>query len=186
MLALHPICGISLVRISSFNRFHFVTLFGLFIFTHHKHINIQTHILFSFISLSSCLCFSDARIYVLDAALNAAVSQNLSLDESVKLIFLVSNALFDAGIAAWDVKRAFDSVRPITAIQCMFQGQMIESWAGPYLGVQLIDGSRWLPYQVTIRLFFFLLFFCHCVLSLFSMCFVPEFLIFCFCFRVHF
>jgi hypothetical protein len=123
---------------------------------------------------------------VLDAALNAAVSQNLSLDESVKLIFLVSNALFDAGIAAWDVKRAFDSVRPITAIQCMFQGQMIESWAGPYLGVQLIDGSRWLPYQVTIRLFFFLLFFCHCVLSLFSMCFVPEFLIFCFCFRVHF
>jgi hypothetical protein len=32
------------------------------------------------------------------------------------LDFPLSNAVFDAGIAAWDAKIAYDSVRPISAI----------------------------------------------------------------------
>ena len=40
-----------------------------------------------------------------------------TLDQDVKMFFLASNAVFDAGIAAWDAKRAFDRVRPITAIR---------------------------------------------------------------------
>jgi hypothetical protein len=38
------------------------------------------------------------------------------LDTDVKLLFLVGNAVFDAGIAAWDAKRAYDSVRPVTVL----------------------------------------------------------------------
>jgi hypothetical protein len=69
------------------------------------------------------------------------------LDSDVKLFFLVGNAVFDAGIAAWDAKRAYDSVRPVTAIRYLFHVKIIKAWGGPYLGTQLIDGKNWKPYQ---------------------------------------
>src|SRR5205823_7503513 len=59
----------------------------------------------------------------------------------------LTNALFDASIACWDGKRAFDSVRPATAIPFLFHGQQIRSWGGPGLGTVTMDGSRWIPYQ---------------------------------------
>jgi hypothetical protein len=37
-------------------------------------------------------------------------------DEDVKQFFGAGQAVLDAGIAAWEAKRAWDSVRPITAI----------------------------------------------------------------------
>ena len=66
-----------------------------------------------------------------------------SLDEDVKMFFALTNAIFDASIACWDSKRFFDSVRPITAIQFLYAGQMVKSWNG------LVDGGQWQPYQVT-------------------------------------
>jgi len=48
-----------------------------------------------------------------------------SVDEDVKMFFALTNAIFDAGIAAWDAKRAFDSVRPVTAISFLFHDQQI-------------------------------------------------------------
>ncbi len=39
------------------------------------------------------------------------------LERDVKLFFALTNAVSDAGCCAWDNKRAFDSVRPITAIR---------------------------------------------------------------------
>ena len=56
---------------------------------------------------------------------------NHSLDDDVKMFFALSDALFDAGIAAWDMKRAYDSVRPITVIPMLFGGKMIRAWGGP-------------------------------------------------------
>jgi hypothetical protein len=64
------------------------------------------------------------------------------------MFFALTNAVFDAGIAAWDAKRVFDSVRPIQAIPYLFHGQQIKSWR-PFQGTQTFDGSRWIPYQVT-------------------------------------
>jgi hypothetical protein len=55
----------------------------------------------------------------------------------------------DAGCCAWDSKRAFDSVRPITAIRILFRGWPVRAWAGPYQGTKLIDGAAWFPYQPT-------------------------------------
>jgi hypothetical protein len=67
----------------------------------------------------------------------------------VKLFFALTNAVFDAGCCAWDNKRAFDSVRPITAIRTLFNGRTIRAWAGPYQGTRSIDGGTWFPYQPT-------------------------------------
>jgi hypothetical protein len=69
------------------------------------------------------------------------------LDDDVKLFFALTNAVSDAGIAAWDAKRQFDSVRPVTAIPYLFQGQMIRSWGGPEKGTIVMDGRNWIPYQ---------------------------------------
>jgi hypothetical protein len=70
-----------------------------------------------------------------------------SLDDDVKMFFALTNALLDAGIAAWDAKRAYDSVRPITAIRYLFAGQEIRAWAGRFKGIQTIRGEEWQPYQ---------------------------------------
>ncbi len=71
------------------------------------------------------------------------------LERDVKLFFALTNAVADAGCCAWDNKRAFNSVRPITAIRTLFQGQAVRAWAGPYQGTKLIDGAAWFPYQPT-------------------------------------
>jgi hypothetical protein len=70
-----------------------------------------------------------------------------TLDDDVKMFFALSNAIFDAGIAAWDAKRAYDSIRPITAIPLLYRGQTIRAWGGPGKGTVKMDGAQWLPYQ---------------------------------------
>jgi hypothetical protein len=70
-----------------------------------------------------------------------------TLDDDVKMFFVLSNAMFDAGIAAWDAKRAYDSVRPVTAIPFLFRGKTIRSWGGPGKGTVEMDGAKWIPYQ---------------------------------------
>jgi hypothetical protein len=69
------------------------------------------------------------------------------LDTDVQLFFLLSNAVLDAGIAAWDAKRAWDSVRPVTAIHYLYGGQPVQAWGGPYRGTRTILGEDWQPYQ---------------------------------------
>jgi hypothetical protein len=69
------------------------------------------------------------------------------LDLDVKLFFALTNAVFDAGVCAWDDKCAYASVRPITAIRYLFAGTQIRAWAGPHRGAAAIDGGTWLPYQ---------------------------------------
>lgn len=69
------------------------------------------------------------------------------LNADIKMYFALNNALFDAAICAWDNKIAYDSVRPITAIRYLYQGERVMAWGGPGKGTQLIDGQAWLPYQ---------------------------------------
>jgi len=70
-----------------------------------------------------------------------------TMDDDAKMFFALTNAIFDAGIACWDAKRQFDSVRPVTAIPVLFNGKTIRSWGGPGKGTVSMDGSQWLPYQ---------------------------------------
>jgi hypothetical protein len=73
------------------------------------------------------------------------------LDDDVKMFFALTNAVLDAGIAAWDAKRAYDSVRPLTAIHWLYGEQPVTAWGGPCAGTRQISGASWEPYQpVTI------------------------------------
>jgi hypothetical protein len=67
---------------------------------------------------------------------------NHTLDADVRLFFALTNALLDASIAAWDAKRAYDSVRPITAVRFLFNNQFILDVNG-----QALLGRDWHPYQ---------------------------------------
>ncbi|MGD2069466.1 MAG: vanadium-dependent haloperoxidase [Gemmatimonadota bacterium] len=70
-----------------------------------------------------------------------------SLEEDVKMFFLVANAVFDAGIAVWTAKVRYDYVRPITAVRYLKAGEEIPGWAGPGMGTRIIAADRWVPYQ---------------------------------------
>jgi hypothetical protein len=70
-----------------------------------------------------------------------------SLDDDVKMFFVLNNALLDASIAASDLKREFNSIRPITAITLLSNEKRIRSWGGPGKGTVEMEGSHWIPYQ---------------------------------------
>jgi VCPO second helical-bundle domain/Domain of unknown function (DUF6851) len=70
-----------------------------------------------------------------------------TLDDDVKMFFALNNALLDASIAAWDLKRAYDSVGPVTAIALLYHGKKIRAWGGPGKGTVEVDGTEWIPYQ---------------------------------------
>lgn len=70
-----------------------------------------------------------------------------TLDDDVKMFFALTNGMLDASIAAWDAKRTYDSVRPVTAISSLYKGKKIRAWGGPGKGTVEMDGSQWLPYQ---------------------------------------
>jgi hypothetical protein len=70
-----------------------------------------------------------------------------SVDQDAKMFFALTGALLDASIAAWDAKRAYDSVRPITAIRELYRDRTVLAWGGPGRGTRSIRGGDWLPYQ---------------------------------------
>lgn len=70
-----------------------------------------------------------------------------SLDDDVKMFFALGNAMLDVSIAVWDCKRAFDYVRPVTAVRFLMKGQQVQAWGGPFKGTQLVSGETWQPYQ---------------------------------------
>ena len=72
---------------------------------------------------------------------------NNSLDMDIKLFFLVANTVFDAGIACWDTKRSYESIRPLTAIHVAFKGKTIRAWGGPGLGTVSVQGENFGTYQ---------------------------------------
>ena len=69
-----------------------------------------------------------------------------TLDEDARMYFALNNALLDASITAWDGKRNWDSVRPITAVRWLMRGKIIQAWGSPYQGPSYIRGEDWIPY----------------------------------------
>jgi PAP2 superfamily len=72
---------------------------------------------------------------------------NQSIDQDVKMFFIMHNASMDAGIAAWHLKRKYDSVRPITAVRYLKQGQLVQAWGGPGRPIEWVPGEKWTPYN---------------------------------------
>ncbi len=88
---------------------------------------------------------------------------NNTLDEDASLFFALGNAVFDAGIATWEAKVAYDYARPVRAIRDLGHlgligesgldaltgetGFVIDAWGGPGLGTQTILAENFLTYQ---------------------------------------
>lgn len=70
-----------------------------------------------------------------------------NIDQDVEMFFALNNAIFDASIVSWHLKRKDDYVRPVTAIHFLKAGKNIRAWAGPGKGTQVIRGEDWTPYQ---------------------------------------
>lgn len=72
-----------------------------------------------------------------------------SLDQDVKMFFVVNNALMDASVWTWGVKRAYDYIRPVSAVHYLYGGATVTAWAGEGMGTQVIPGAAWRPYQAS-------------------------------------
>jgi hypothetical protein len=66
-------------------------------------------------------------------AQGVSIRDKHTLADDVKMFFALNAALFDASIACWDAKRAYNSVRPIEAVRLLFD----ESWQ-PYQSLTFV------------------------------------------------
>ena len=80
-------------------------------------------------------------------AQNVSVRDNHSLDDDVKMYFLIEVAAMDAFIAAWDAKMHYDFARPYTLVHDFYREQTIKAWGGPDAGVVQVKGNQWRPYS---------------------------------------
>ena len=71
----------------------------------------------------------------------------LTLDQDVKLFFVIANTAFDAFIACWESKRYYDSSRPWTLIRHYYKGKKINGYLGPCKGYGEIPAEEWHPYS---------------------------------------
>lgn len=70
-----------------------------------------------------------------------------SLEEWIQYDFLLQIAAFDGGIAIWNAKAHYDTVRPWTAIKHLYGKKKLRAWGGPGKGtVDDITGEEWESY----------------------------------------
>ncbi len=70
-----------------------------------------------------------------------------TLDEDVKMYFLVEMTAMDAFIASWDAKMYYDFARPYALVHNYYQDQIIKAWGGPDKGMVNVKGKEWRPYS---------------------------------------
>jgi hypothetical protein len=70
-----------------------------------------------------------------------------TLDDDVKMYFLVEAAAMDAFIACWDAKMFYDFARPYSLVHDYYQNQLITIWGGPGKGMIQAKGQQWRPYS---------------------------------------
>lgn len=70
-----------------------------------------------------------------------------TLDQDVKMYFLVEAAAMDAFIACWDAKMYYDFARPYSLVHDYYKTKMIKLWKGPGIGFIRARGEEWRPYS---------------------------------------
>lgn len=99
----------------------------------------------------------NGAVLVQKLALDEAEARELDLQDSITLLFAVGGAVRDAIIGAVTQKLTFDTVRPITVLQCAdkygedFEEEIngSDGWAGPYRGATPSMGRKFRPYLQT-------------------------------------
>lgn len=74
-------------------------------------------------------------------AIQSLEASGADVARSTALLYVLGNALRDAAIGAWYAKDIFTSVRPITAIQCLNQGNQVSSMPGQTLHKHTVKAS---------------------------------------------
>lgn len=77
---------------------------------------------------------------------------NHTLDEDVKMYFLVQATAMDCFIACWDTKMHYDYARPYALVHEFYKGKTITGWKGEGKGFGEIKGEEWVPYSPSIFL----------------------------------
>jgi hypothetical protein len=80
-------------------------------------------------------------------AQNVSVRDNHTLDDDVKMYFLVEATAMDAFIASWDSKMYYDFARPYQLVHDYYQSEVIKAWGGPEKGMIEMKGTEWRPYS---------------------------------------
>jgi hypothetical protein len=80
-------------------------------------------------------------------AQDVSVRDNHTLDQDVKMYFLVEATAMDAFIASWDSKMYYDYARPYQLVHDYYQDQVIKAWGGPEKGMMEMKGQEWRPYS---------------------------------------
>jgi hypothetical protein len=80
-------------------------------------------------------------------AQNVSVRDSHTLDEDVKMYFLVEAAAMDAFIACWDAKMYYDYARPYSLVHDYYRDKTITGWGGPGKGMIEMKGQEWRPYS---------------------------------------
>ncbi|NOQ74397.1 MAG: phosphatase PAP2 family protein [Crocinitomix sp.] len=75
-----------------------------------------------------------------------------TLDDDVKMYFLVEMTAMDGFIASWDAKMHYDYARPFQLVHEYYTGKIITGWKGEGQGFGEIDGKDWRPYSPAIFL----------------------------------
>ncbi|MCV9386458.1 vanadium-dependent haloperoxidase [Reichenbachiella ulvae] len=80
-------------------------------------------------------------------AQEVSIRDNHTLDDDVKMYFLVEAVAMDGFIACWDSKMHYDFARPFALVHDYFKGEDIYGWAGPEAGWKDMKGEEWRPYS---------------------------------------
>jgi len=80
-------------------------------------------------------------------ARKVSVRDNHTLDQDVKMYFLVEVTAMDGFIACWDTKMFYDYARPYALVHHYVGEKEITAWAGPEKGTIKMKGKDWRPYS---------------------------------------
>lgn len=80
-------------------------------------------------------------------AQDVSLRDNNTLDQDVKMYFLVESVAMDAFISCWDSKMYYDYTRPYALVHDYYQEKVIKAWGGPDKGMIEMKGKDWRPYS---------------------------------------
>ncbi len=80
-------------------------------------------------------------------AMDVSERDHHTLDEDVKMFFLVTVTAMDAFIACWDSKMYYDFARPFALVHHHYKDKIIKGWGGPDKGIVEMKGQDWRPYS---------------------------------------
>lgn len=80
-------------------------------------------------------------------ARDVSIRDQHTLDQDVKMYFLVEATAMDCFIACWDTKMFYDYARPYALVHHYFGDKEIEGWCGPEKGTTKTKGKDWRPYS---------------------------------------